>query len=212
MRALPHPIPDNPLPLLVSWLDEARESTELPNPDAMTLATVTPEGQPAARAVLCKSIVSNPGYLVFYTNYLSSKCRDIAHEARVGAVFHWDRLGRQARIEGVAIASPPEESDAYFAARDHDSQIGAWASAQSQPLADRELLLQRVTELGVQYQGKAVPRPPHWGGYRIWVAAAELWLCGEARLHDRVRWERNLLRNARGNFDTGSWRSQRLHP
>ena len=112
---LPTPLPDDPMPVAAAWLAEARERALQPNPNALVITTVGRETQPTARVVLCKDFVADPGYLVFYTNYQSRKAREIAANSRVGALFHWDGLGRQVRIEGVAIRSPAKESDAYFA-------------------------------------------------------------------------------------------------
>ncbi len=192
----------------------------------MTCVTVDAEGQPSGRMVLCKEIVADPGYLVFYTNYASAKGRQIAANPKVGLVFHWDGLGRQVRVEGVALRSPAAESDAYFATRDWVSQIGAWASDQSAPLASRaELLRQirdRALELGVKAAGNLhsvavrdrplIPRPPHWGGYRVWARSVELWIEGRDRIHDRARWERSLDPLDEDSFVTGDWTSIRLQP
>jgi pyridoxamine 5'-phosphate oxidase len=169
----------------------------------------------SARVVLCKEIVAEPGYLVFYTNYESEKGLQIAANAQVAAVFHWDELGRQARIEGMAVRSPAEESDRYFQSRDRDSQIGAWTSAQSQPIATHADLLEKHAAMqarfGTTADAPAVPRPPHWGGFRLGIAALELWDRGAARLHDRARWERPLRLEDDG-FSAGAWQAKRLQP
>jgi len=221
MAHLPEKLPTNPLPLLAKWLEDARASVTLPNPDAMALATVSESGQPTARIVLCKSIVVEPGYLVFYTNYSSAKATAMAAHSRVAAVFHWDHLDRQARVEGIAIRSPAAESDMYFATRDKESQIGAWASAQSQPIDSRRQLLNKHVATARKLSGLAVdsgimtvPRPPFWGGYRIWVSAVELWMRGDARLHDRGRWERPLnAAQSAADPVPGDWNSPtRLQP
>lgn len=207
------PLPGDPLPLLASWLTDARNSGQYPNPDAMALATVDAAGLPSTRIVLCKELVCEPGYAVFYTNYASAKGDAIAATGAVSAVFHWDRLNRQARLEGVALKSPVAESDAYFASRDRDSQIGAWASAQSQAIGEREQLLRALQAMQQRFSGdSAIPRPPHWGGYRIWLTAVELWTRGEARLHDRGRWVRRLGETDDGAYSPDKWRSQRLQP
>lgn len=219
MAHLPEKLPDNPLPLLASWLEEAKNDGTLPNPDAMALATINAAGYPAARVVLCKQIVVDPGYLIFYTNYASAKGNAIESHNRVAAVFHWDHLNKQARVEGIAMRSPADESDAYFATRDKESQIGAWASAQSQPIASRLQLLNKHVATARKLSGLAVDsgimsvrRPPFWGGYRIWVNAVELWMRGEARLHDRGRWERPLDASGGGDPLPGSWSATRLQP
>ncbi len=219
MPQLPEKLPANPLPLLATWLDDAIGDGSLPNADAMALATIDAVGQPAVRIVLCKQIVADPGYLVFYTNYSSAKGAAIEAHNSVAAVFHWDHLNRQARIEGIAVRSPAAESDNYFATRDKESQIGAWASAQSQPISSRLQLLnkhvataRKLSGLAVDSGIMSVPRPPFWGGYRIWVSAIEFWMRGEARLHDRGRWERPLRPSLNGDPIPGAWSATRLQP
>lgn len=223
--ALPTPLPHNPLETLANWLDEATRRAVQPNPNAMSVATVDADGTPSIRVVLLKALVADPGYVVFYTNYRSRKGRAIEANPDVACCLHWDALGLQVRLEGVALPSPAEESDAYFASRDAASQLGAWGSDQSQPLASREALiaqtLARGRELGlpdtttladVQPPEGALPRPPHWGGYRVWARAVELWVDGAARIHDRARWERSLARDTQGQPHPGAWRAQRLQP
>jgi len=214
MEQLPQPLPENPLHLVSEWLDDARADTGFPNPDAMALATVDAGGKPANRIVLCKAIVVNPGYLVFYTNYESAKGKALQDNNAVAAVFHWDHLSRQVRIEGRVVKSPEPESDRYFASRDRDSQVGAWASAQSQPIDERQQLLRAMQAIDMRFpRGEEVPRPPNWGGYRIWITAAELWARGASRLHDRGRWERSLGDfTADNRYLPGPWSSVRLQP
>jgi len=216
---LPTPLPDDPMPVAAAWLAEATERSLQPNPNALVITTVGRETQPTARVVLCKEFVADPGYLVFYTNYQSRKAREIAANSRVGALFHWDGLGRQVRIEGVAIRSPAEESDAYFAGRPRGSQLGAWASDQSEPVVSREALLEqlhgRAAELGVSVppgDEPDIPRPAHWGGFRLWASRMELWSEGDSRIHDRALWERRLTRDSEHSFRTGEWQSTRLQP
>lgn len=212
MEHLPEPLPDDPLNIVSAWLADARRDGGFPNPDAMTLATGG--AQPAARIVLCKALVIDPGYLTFYTNYGSAKAAAIQAGDRVAAVFHWDHLNRQVRIEGRALRSPEHESDEYFASRDRSSQLGAWASAQSEPIADRAGLKRALKAIEMRFPaGEPVPRPPHWGGFRLWISAVELWTRGSARLHDRARWERELGRAASGSgFVPGLWSAERLQP
>lgn len=213
MEQLPEPLPDNPLTILSNWLDDARDSGLYPNPDAMALATIDDKGQPANRIVLCKELVCDPGYAVFFTNYASAKGEQIETVSKVSAVFHWDRMNRQARLEGLAVRSPATESDTYFASRDRDSQIGAWASAQSQPIEERAQLLRALQAMQQRFNDQQpIPRPPHWGGYRIWLTAVELWTRGAARLHDRGRWERELAAAAEGDYSPQPWQSRRLQP
>src|SRR5215472_7447121 len=137
---LPEPLPAEPLGVATRWLAEAWAARRQPNANSMVLATSTPDGQPSARVVLCRDIVPQPGYLVFYTNYRSSKGRQLADNPRAAAVMHWDALSRQVRIEGAVVRGPAAESDAYFASRSWDKRVGAWASAQSEPVASRAAL------------------------------------------------------------------------
>ncbi len=178
----------------------------------MTLATATPEGWPAARIVLCKDVVGAPGYVVFYTNFQSRKGLELAANPRAAAVMHWDHMHRQVRIEGVVEAVPAADSDAYFASRARLSRIGAWASAQSRPVASREALLAAVRDATARFGAGEVPRPSFWGGYRLWAEAVELWVEGDARIHDRARWTRALQRAADGSMRPGPWSVTRLQP
>lgn len=213
---LPEVLPADPLPLFARWFQEARERKLQPNPDAMVLATVGANGQPSARVVLCKQVLMEPGCLVFFTNYLSRKGRELQAHPRAAVVFHWDALHRQVRIEGRITKSPEPESDAYFATRALDSQIGAWASEQSSALASREVLAQRVreaqTQFGVGTAAAKVPRPPHWGGFRLWIEAIEIWVEGANRVHDRAVWKRTLQARDEHSFAAGPWEATRLYP
>ena len=209
-----------------AWLDEATRQAVQRNPNSMTLATVGSDGVPSLRVVLCKSFVPDPGYLVFYTNYKSRKVAELRANPAAAVTFHWDALGRQVRIEGTAVFSPPEESDAYFASRDRGSQLGAWGSDQSAPLGSREALFQqlqdRARSLGLNVSddmqsiesmdGSAIPRPEHWGGVRVWASAVELWIEGPDRIHDRARWRRTLAQHAGHEFAAGDWEGTRLQP
>lgn len=213
------PLPAEPLEVAAEWLAESLERSATPNPNAMTLATATPDGRPSARIVLCKDIAPRPGYVVFYTNYLSRKGRELAGNPHAAAVLLFDPQRCQVRIEGIVERSPPAESDAYFASRPLDSRIGAWASAQSEPIETREALHARVAAAERRFgaaapasSGVAVPRPRHWGGYRLWAQAVELWVQGEARIHDRARWSRALERLADGRIEPGPWTATRLQP
>jgi pyridoxamine 5'-phosphate oxidase len=215
---LPEPLPGNPLPLFAQWFGDARARALQPNPDAMVLATVGADGAPAARIVLCKQFVESAGYVVFFTNYQSRKGRELAAHPRASAVFHWDALHRQVRIEGPVVCSPPQESDDYFASRALASRIGAWASNQSQPLASRAALEAQVAAVAKKFSvspsaaAGEVPRPPHWGGSRIWIDAMELWVEGPGRTHDRALWRRELRPRNEYEFDAGEWRGTRLNP
>jgi pyridoxamine 5'-phosphate oxidase len=221
---LQDPPADEPMRTVAAWLAQATEQRVQPNPNAMVLATTTRDCQPSARVVLCKAVVPDPGYLVFYTNYRSRKGQELAANPRAAAVIHWDLLQRQIRVEGIVTPAPESDSDAYFASRPWQSRIGAWASAQSQPIASRELLLNAVVEAARRFGvpnpsdekiaevGVAIPRPPHWGGYRLWADAVELWVGGDARIHDRFRWTRSLTKISDGQFATGAWTVTRLQP
>ncbi len=155
---LPEPLPPEPLVILNRWMAEAWQHRQQPNPNAMVLATATADGRPSARVVLCKEVVPLPGYLVFYTNYLSRKGRQLAENPRAAAVIHWDTLHRQVRIEGPVLQAPAADSDAYFASRPWPSRVGAWASAQSEPVASREALLESRRG-GCGTVRDAAPRP-----------------------------------------------------
>ena len=223
---LPDELPGNPMHWAAAWLEEATKQAVQRNPNSMMLAAVGDDGQPSARVVLCKHFVPDPGYLVFYTNYLSSKVREIQANPRVAVTFHWDALGRQVRIEGIAALSPSAESDAYFASRNWGSQLGAWGSDQSAPVESRDALRhqlrERARELGLNVsddlqsidsdERPAIPRPGHWGGVRVWASAIELWIEGRDRIHDRGRWQRALDRKDEHDFVTGEWRGTRLQP
>jgi len=171
-----------PFALFDAWLQEARAS-EPSDPEAMALATATPEGRPSVRAVLLKG--HGPEGFVFYTNYGSRKAQEIAANPNVALLFHWKSLRRQVRIEGVAHEVDPSEADAYFATRSRESQIGAWASDQSRPLPDRALFEARYEESKRKFEGMAVPRPPYWSGYRVVPERIEFWSDRPHRLHER---------------------------
>ena len=209
-----------------AWLDEAFEKKVQRNPYTMIAATVSADDQPAARAVLCKEFVADPGYVVFYTNYKSDKVHHLNDNSRIALVFHWDAFGRQVRIEGKAVRSPAAESDAYFKSRDWASQLGAWGSDQSAPIESRTALIaqvgRRAVKLGVgaaknlasiaKADRPVIPRPPHWGGIRVWASRIELWIEGKDRIHDRARWERSLDRSDDYTFTVSEWTGTRLQP
>jgi pyridoxamine 5'-phosphate oxidase len=178
----------NPIRLFEQWFEEAR-SKGIPSPEAMTLATASRRGVPSARIVLLKAV--SPKGFVFYTNYESRKGSDLESNPRAALVFHWEPLGKQVRIEGRVEHASRAESNRYFASRDRGSRIGAWASNQSQPIPDRATLLKRVHDAEAKYPGDVVPRPPHWGGYRVIPERIEFWSSGEFRLHDRFVFTRS---------------------
>lgn len=216
--SLPEPLPADPMPLFQEWFREAAARRAQPNPDAMVVATAASNGDPSARVVLCKRLDVSAGYVVFFTNYESRKGRELTARPRAAAVLHWDALQRQVRIEGPVVRSPESESDQYFASRALDSRIAACASAQSEPLASRETLKQRVREVAERYgvapgaTSGTVPRPPHWGGHRLWIETIELWSEGANRVHDRAVWTRPLQHADEYSFTGGPWSSTRLNP
>ncbi len=215
---LPEPLPESPMPLFGQWFADARRLAVQPNPDAMVLATLSASNRPTGRVLLCKRVALDRGYLVFFTNYESAKGGELEKAPSACAVFHWDALHRQVRIEGTVVRCPAEESDQYFATRPFISRIGAWASQQSAPLASRSALAEQVRTVrqrfgfGEETERGHVPRPPHWGGYRLWISSVELWVEGPGRIHDRAIWTREISPNADGEFATGQWQATRLNP
>jgi pyridoxamine 5'-phosphate oxidase len=223
---LPVELPDEPMLLAQQWFQEAIDSGTQRNPTAMTLVSVGDDNQPSARVVLCKQFVADPGYLVFYTNYESRKGEELDCNPQAAALFHWDAFGRQIRIEALAVRSPADESDDYFASRGWGSQLGAWGSDQSRPVASRQALVeqirQRAEKLGLSLadgtetlaDGKVpnIPRPPHWGGIRLWATAVELWKEGTDRIHDRARWTRLIEATTADQFEVSAWCATRLQP
>ena len=188
----------DPLRQFERWFQDAR-GADLHAPEAMTLATATPEGRPSARMVLLKS-ADEHGF-AFHTNYESRKGVELAANPRAALLFHWQPLGRQVRVEGLAERITADESKAYFLSRPLGSRLAAWASPQSRPLADRAELERRYAEAQERF-GEDVPLPPTWGGFRLVPDAYEFWQHGEDRLHDRVRYER----------DGDGWTKTRLAP
>lgn len=230
VQFLPNPLPANPLTTANEWLELARSRRDQPNPNAMVMASVSQSGQPSARVVLCKEIMVEPGYICFYTNYDSRKGHEIEADSRVAIVMHWDHLYRQVRIEGRVVRAPAAESDAYFRSRPWQRRVGAWASAQSQPVASRAELEAAVEETAKRFGvpvpgpedtpapaglGDNIPRPPHWGGYHVYAEAVELWIEGESRIHDRARWTRAMTPSAERHAPPtaiGPWSVTRLQP
>ena len=191
----------NPLELFMSWIGTARGTEAILEPNAMTLATVDAEGRPAARMVLLKE-VQDDGAFVFYTNRDGRKGAELAGNPHAALVFWWEVLERQVRVEGAVERTSDAETEAYFDVRPRESRIGAWASHQSRPIADRAALEQRFQEADAAHPGDDVPVPPWWGGYRVVPSAIEFWQGRTGRMHDRLRYERTGDR----------WERTRLQP
>jgi pyridoxamine 5'-phosphate oxidase len=192
---------DGPFAIFERWFAEAA-AAEPNDPNAMTVATVDPDGMPDARTVLMKGW--DAAGFVFYTNMESAKGRQLAATPKAALLFHWKSLRRQVRVRGLVSQVSDAEADAYFQSRPRDSRIGAWASEQSRPLPDRFALEKRVAEYGLKFGLGAVPRPPYWTGFRIAPLRLEFWRDRPFRLHDRLVFERQ---------DTESpWTSTRLYP
>lgn len=178
----------HPLQQLGSWLAEA-ERHGIAEPIAMTLATATSRGEVTARIVLCKEITDEG--IIFYTNYESDKARSLLDNPRASAVFYWQPLGRQVRLEGRVAKVARSKSEAYFATRPRESQIGAWASQQSRPCSSFAAFGAEVERVTAQFANQMVPCPPHWGGYLLVPGRCEFWLAAVGRLHDRVAYIKN---------------------
>ncbi|MFV1993253.1 MAG: pyridoxamine 5'-phosphate oxidase, partial [Acidiferrobacterales bacterium] len=190
----------NPLIIFENWFNQAKES-DIDKPNAMTLATVGNHGQVHARIVLLSSFDIN-GF-VFHANYKSDKGAQLAANPSACLLFWWDCLGYQVRINGQISKTTTEESDAYFSGRPRGSQVGAWASEQSQVIKSRQVLYDREAEFEIKYSGKEVPRPAHWGGYRLSPTTIEFWVNQENRLHERTLYTRQK---------SGSWEQIILAP
>jgi len=224
-KLLPEPLPSEPMTMAKEWFDRAHQEKVQPNPNAMTLATVDADGTPSARIVLCKMFEAVRGYLVFFTNYEGRKGAALAAHPRAAAVMHWDALDLQVRFEGPVVRAPAAESDAYFATRGWQNRLGAWSSAQSQPIESRAAMVERVgvameklglsaTDLLLEGNVVSIPRPPHWGGFRLWPERVELWQGGTGRVHDRAAWTRSVspVAGMDGECVAGGWSGTRLQP
>jgi pyridoxamine 5'-phosphate oxidase len=191
----------DPLVQLRAWVEEARR-TDLREPTAMALATMSPDGGPTVRMVLLRGIGEDG--LRFHTNYSSAKGRDLSADPRAAAVLYWDPLQRQVRVSGPVERLSDADSTAYFDSRPRGSRIAAWASAQSTPVASRAVLEQAYTAAEIRFPDDAtIPRPPYWGGYRLIPHTYEFWRGRDNRLHDRMRYDRTA---------DGTWRRERLAP
>ena len=210
MSSLLIPPPEDPVRTAAQWLGEA-EALGRRNANAIALASTNAAGLPSARMVLLKELAPL-GYGVFYTNYESRKGTELVATGRAAAVMYWHELGRQVRFEGLVVRSPAAESDRYFASRPLASQINAWSSEQSRPLADPAALEERAAKVAGSSAGHGLKRPAHWGGFRLWFQVVELWVEGENRFHERVRYERELTPRDAYSFDAGRWAWQRLQP
>lgn len=192
----------HPMEQFARWFKDAADSDGIREPNAMVVATATPDGRPSARTVLLKHY-DERGF-VFYTNHESRKGGELAANPHVSLLFPWHPVARQVIVTGTATRVDREETAAYFRSRPHGSRLGAWASAQSSVIASRDELLARYEELAARYpEGEEVPVPPHWGGYLVAPEAVEFWQGHENRLHDRLRYTRT---------PTGSWHVERLAP
>ena len=195
----PETLDADPIAQFRRWLQDA-ETAELAEPNAMAVSTVGADGAPSSRYVLLRGL-DERGF-AFYTNHESKKARELAANPRVALLFGWLALQRQVRVTGMAVRFDDREADDYFASRPRGSQIGAWASPQSAPLADRAELERMVADTEQRFAGVPVPRPPFWGGYRVAPLTIEFWQGRRSRLHDRLRYRRV----------DGEWRLERLAP
>jgi pyridoxamine 5'-phosphate oxidase len=195
------PDTDNPFQLFDRWYRKAAE-TEVNDPNAMTVATADADGRPSARILLLKDFDEH-GF-VFYSNFESQKGRELTVNPFAALCFHWKSVRRQVRVTGPVVRVSDEEADAYFNSRPRGSRVGAWASQQSRPLADRPALMAAVEKADKAHPGENVPRPPYWSGWRLTPLAIEFWQDGEFRLHDRFRFSRAM--------EDAPWGVERLFP
>lgn len=190
----------NPMEQYAKWFEDA-VGAQVPDPKAMTVCTVDAHGVPSSRVVYSRGLTEEG--IIFYTNYDSKKGADLKQNNNVSVTIYWTELERQMRFTGVAEKLPGAESDAYFASRPRESQIGAWASDQSSELKSRTELEEKVAHFTKKFEGKDVPRPPFWGGYIIKISVFEFWQGRASRLHDRIEYSKDKK---------GNWRKRRLSP
>lgn len=221
-HSLPEELPPSPFPTFVEWYTHAISYKIQPNPNAMTLCTIDPDGRPSSRIVLCRNIDAAQGIIHFYTNYTSRKSVAMLAHPHVSLQFHWDTLDRQVRIEGRAVQASAAQSDAYFASRPWESRLGAWSSDQSRPITGRQALIDKVchaiehlkldpAEILAKGNAIHIPRPPHWGGWNVIADRMELWLGGTGRIHDRAVWTRATCGEP-DSLTCTEWVSTRLQP
>lgn len=202
---IPLNLPEDPIQAFQAWFDDAVKAVKN-DPTAMTLATADREGQPSARIVLFKGLSTSESGRVgieFYTNYESPKSKQLSENPKAALVFYWPELNRQVRWEGEVEQLTHDESQVYFQSRPRGSQVGAWSSPQSQPIASRDELLKRVAQSEERFKNQdPLPCPPHWGGWRLIPKVIEFWQAGDFRLHDRARYE----------WTGSEWQISRLAP
>lgn len=191
----------DPMGQFTTWFEDAVQRSGQNDPNAMCLSTLSPDGLPEGRIVLLKGV--DPRGFVFYTNLESAKGRALATHPVAALTFHWDRLARQVRVQGAVESVTDEEADTYYASRPRGSRLGAWASDQSRPLLDRATLEGKVLEMERRFPGDAIPRPPHWSGFRVLPSVMEFWQGRTSRLHDRFVYRR---------APAGRWTIERLNP
>ena len=196
----PELLHDNPVKQFQIWLNEALKA-EVPEATGMCLATVDPDGQPSTRMLLLKDVINEE--FVFYTNYRSQKSKDLENNSKCAMNFFWPELERQVNILGIAQKIAPDISDDYFRTRPYKSQVGAWASPQSEPIPSRNFIKLEFAKYAARFMGKPVPRPPHWGGYSLKPYSISFWQGRPNRLHDRVKYTFT---------DSGIWTKARIAP
>jgi pyridoxamine 5'-phosphate oxidase len=214
---------ENPLDKIADWLAQALSASTRRNPLAMALATCSESGTPSVRMVLARGYCRETGHIVFYTNFGSRKAAEIEATGRAAGVLYWEEFGgRQLRVEGPVTRAPDSDADAYFAQRPAGSQLNAWVSRQSQPLADSDSLNsaaeEKAGDLGFDIarldltRPARIPRPSHWGGYRLWIERVEFWSEGSGRFHERLLYYRKLELGPTKDGADGDWQLTRLQP